>query len=96
MRSQAKYRPPFFLEILFLATLSLATLFMAEPSFEIEDCAAKATKPGSATASNIVKNRKNQGKKLHLFSMAKLAPSAGAVETLAKLIDGLGEDIATY
>jgi hypothetical protein len=69
---------------------------MAEPSFEIEDCAAKATKPGSPTVSNIIKDRKNQGKKLHLFSMAKLAPGVGAAETLAKLIDGLGEDIATY
>jgi hypothetical protein len=69
---------------------------MAEPSFEIEDCAAKATKPGSPTVSNIVKDKKNQGKKLHLFSMTRRAPSAGAAETLAKLIDGLGEDIARY
>ncbi|MBA4073870.1 MAG: hypothetical protein C0508_02445 [Cyanobacteria bacterium PR.023] len=69
---------------------------MAEPSFEIEDCAAKATKPGSTTASNIVKDRKKHRKILHRFSMAKLAPGGGAAETLAKLIDGLGEDIATY
>lgn len=91
---------------LLLTALSLARLSIVEPfseahftetSFcETEDCAAKATILGSPTTNTIAKETKNNWKILHRFSMAWLPPKIGVAETLAKLIEYLGEDIATY